>query len=602
MAASLVALVLAGYGAAQSASPSWRNPNITTSFADRVSLSEAALNAAVDRLSGGGQFNGEQFGFPGNLYSQMAQFDIATNQTKYQSTVDQYLTLVSQSRKNFTDTYVSTNYGLNYGYAAAKAYQAYHDSKFLDYAVQSWWFGRTRTITQDVLDAGGKLAAKNFTVTQVCKKATMLGAVMWDSEVNEPSIAGIATGSFLILSATLAEATSDPVYLQAATNSADFIRTQLYNPRNIVQPFMSARQNTTGCQIAGDIDPTDSGLMIEGLSILYSITKDATTQNLLSDLLVAAIPNSIWQDGNGVLDYKGGGSLNLVQGLGAAYARNATNSTLHQYIGAYLGVQFNAVTQLATSDGTNIYGKSWSGPPTSTFSGRNQTFALGALLSAIPVGSPSDPSSSPPSSSPPPSSPKSKTSTGAIVGGVIGGLLAIAAVVALLWFLRRRRGRRGDTSPLTIEDSPQSAAVLQPFLGVPSSNDPPSTKDYGSTVPAASIAASISGSASGFGGSTSTSSQPPLPAVVSSQSRQPQALQPKRRAQAPSTTSPPLDTSPSISDMRSVNTAPVAAAPANPRQDSGDGQNLPTEQLVRLLNQRLQNRQWDEEERPPDYM
>ncbi|KAJ7266288.1 hypothetical protein C8J57DRAFT_1068922, partial [Mycena rebaudengoi] len=78
------------------------------------------------------------------------------------------------------------------------------------------------------------------------------------------------------LSALLAEATSDQMYLDAARESADFIHAHLYNPGNVIQDSISAAQGE--CRTTPNvIMPYNSGLTIEGLSILASITKNAST-------------------------------------------------------------------------------------------------------------------------------------------------------------------------------------------------------------------------------------------------------------------------------------------------------------------------------------
>ncbi|KAJ7351400.1 hypothetical protein DFH08DRAFT_99338 [Mycena albidolilacea] len=136
------------------------------------------------------------------------------------------------------------------------------------------------------------------------------GMTNWQSLVSVVLRLGIY---FLVLSALLAEATSDPLYLQAATESADFIHSHLYNVQNIVQQYISS----TGCQVVVvTVDPTNSGLMIEGLSIFYSIANNASTQNLLDGLTMAVIPHTGWQGDNGIIAADGqGGNMNLMQGL-----------------------------------------------------------------------------------------------------------------------------------------------------------------------------------------------------------------------------------------------------------------------------------------------
>ncbi|KAJ7117073.1 hypothetical protein C8R44DRAFT_592064, partial [Mycena epipterygia] len=190
------------------------------------------------------------------------------------------------------------------------------------------------------------------------------------------------------LSALLAEATSDPMYLEAAEQSTDFIHAHLFNIQNVVLDSISGRANDS-CALASFIEPYNSGLMIEGLAILASITQNASTQALLGTIIEAAMVNNAWQGSDGIIVNTETilkvpvGDLNMVRGLGAAYSRNSITPALRVYIEAYLAVQFNAVIDLATSGDSNIYGAAWSGPPSSVFGGSNQTGAISVLLSAI---------------------------------------------------------------------------------------------------------------------------------------------------------------------------------------------------------------------------
>ncbi|KAF7333682.1 Glycoside hydrolase family 76 protein [Mycena sanguinolenta] len=530
----LVVLVHALAVASQVASPSW-NSTLTTSLSERVTLAGAALDVAVDRLSPDDLFDAEPFGITGNLYSQMADFDIATNQTKYESILEKSFQSVDTLGTNFSNPYVGP----------AKAYTAYNNTVFLQYAVQSWWFGRGRTISESDI-AAGKIAGKNFTITTTCENVTMVGGTYWDDEPGEPSVAGISTGYFLVLSALLAEATPDPLYLQAANQSANFIRSHLYNAVGIVQQFMSTLANSTGCEVANnDLDPTDSGLMIEGLSILYSITKDTSTQNLLSDLIMAVIPNTAWQGQNGK-----NADMNLLQGLGAVYARNSVNTTLRQYVGDYIAVQFNAVTNLATSAGTNIYGSSWTGPPSDIFSGTNQTIALSALISAIGLETAASSSTTPAPSTSSTATPQSSSHhLGAILGGTFGALAFVAILAIAWWFMRRQ----------------------PPRINAPNSVQPPRIPEVTPFIAAPSVITSSGSQITGFGSGDKRGEHqrpPPPPATVATQPR----------------LSPSVNPGPSM-----VETNSDAASV------------LPTERLVQILNQRLQNRTWEEGEALPEY-
>ncbi|KAJ6506238.1 hypothetical protein C8R47DRAFT_1066389 [Mycena vitilis] len=508
----------------QVASPAW-NTSLTISTEERVRLAGAALDVAIDRLNGDAQFEGEPYGVTGALYSQMAQFDLITNQTKYESTLLRYFQLQESLNKNFSDPSA-------YGHAAAKAYTAYKNPLFLRYAIESWWLGRRRTISATDLSAG-KIPGKNFTPSTPCQGASMVGGTFWvrvkmkfqieprtdfaskDDEMGQPYVAAAATGYFLVwvlyphsipnsshsldsVSALLAEATTDSMYLEAAAESANFIHSHLYNPKGLVQELITASKSdsnhTSACQVADVLLPMSSGLMIEGLSILSSITKNTSTQTLLGDLLVAVIPNPAWQGVNGIVSEPGDegvantGDMNLLQGLGAAYTRGVMNDTLRKYVGGYIAVQFRAVTAFATSNDTNMYASTWTGPPSANFSGTNQTTALAVLISAI--GLQSTPSTFSSSSSVSPTisqSPiiatqrPSPAQLGPILGGTLGGLTVLLSLLMVLWSSRRRQPEpRAEkfASPASTPDSFRAATII-PFTAHTSLSLPRRTKfDY----------------------------------------------------------------------------------------------------------------------------
>ncbi|KAJ6536172.1 hypothetical protein B0H19DRAFT_382867 [Mycena capillaripes] len=395
----------------------------------------------------------------------------------------------------------------------------------------------------------------------------MVGGAFWVNDPAEPRVAGVATGYFVALSALLAEATADPLYLQAANESASFIRSHLFNIQSIVQDYISADPTNGGCGVQASTDPSSSGLMIEGLSILVSITNDASMQKLLSDLLVAVIPNTAWQGNNGILAVQGiDGGLTLLRGLNTVFTRNSTDATVRQYVGEYIAVQFNAVTNLATA-GANIYGSSWTGPPSAIFSGTNQTVALAALIGAIGLETtvPSTSSATSPSSSlspslpsltPPPSHPKSNN-LAAILGGTFGGLTILGLGMMALWFLRRQRPRSNEHSfPPSIIPEPFLPSVIGPFTSEATSH---------SSLPPGARHGEKPGDRHG------NFLQPPS--------------QPTQRFAS------------EVGGSSAVN----SQATGHGTVDDVPASALPTEQLVQLLNDRLQNRRWTEGETPPDY-
>ncbi|PBK61070.1 hypothetical protein ARMSODRAFT_965256 [Armillaria solidipes] len=161
-------------GAAQDLTPSisWKNPNITSSKDERISIVSAALDKAVSMLQSNGQFNDSSYGIPGRLCAQMAEFDRLTNQTKYKQTLKQYFALAETVSPEFLNKMV--DYGLNYGYAAARAYTAYQDPDFLALAVTSWASARRYTISKEQA-ALGTIDVKQFNLSTSCQGATLTG-------------------------------------------------------------------------------------------------------------------------------------------------------------------------------------------------------------------------------------------------------------------------------------------------------------------------------------------------------------------------------------------------------------------------------------------
>ncbi|KAK0188240.1 hypothetical protein F5146DRAFT_1062615 [Armillaria mellea] len=417
----------------------------------------------------------------------------------------------------------------------------------------------------------------------------MAGGTFWATDQGNPTIVGLATGSYLVVSALLAEATGNKTYLDAALSSATFIHSHLYNVQNVVQDSISARKNDS-CSVGSGINPYNSGLFIEGLAVLDSISGNATTQTLLRQTVAAAVTNNAWQGDNGIIanwDSKVGDLL-LMRGLGAVYWRNTTYSDMRNYVKEYIGVQYNAVLDLATSNGTNVYSASWVGPPSSVFSGDNQTTALSVLINGIllkdqepPSSNTSDSGSSSGSGSG--STPnKSSSPAGAIAGGVIGGIAFLAIIGLAVFFVRRRRRRQQTRRSVLLDDdfssSPLSAPAPTPFIMGPltstqSSNRPPYSP---------------------------TSSQRSEKAPGGGRNHVGQSSMGEKAAL--------LHTQSTVSLQEGSSTHPQSSAPEpaaavpGPSNEEPQRVNLPTEELVRLLNERLQaGGHWDEDEMPPEY-
>ncbi|KAK0471202.1 hypothetical protein IW261DRAFT_1671194 [Armillaria novae-zelandiae] len=480
---------------AQDFTPSilWKNPNITLSTDERIAITRAALEKAVNMLQPNGKFNDSAYDTPGRLYGQMAEFDRLTNQTKYKQTLRQCFALAE-----------SPNYVLHYGYAAARAYTAYQDQDFLDLAVTSWATARRYTIS-DKQAASRTIDVKQFDLSLSCQGVNSDSGRRHSTDPSDTTLDSLASGFvfnvsfskavlnsvrrstslFLVVSALLAEATSNKTYLDAAIESANFIESHLLNPSNIVLDSISSQsdesifdpislQSNESCSVYSTLYSSDgSGIFIEGLVILADITRNTSTETLLHNTVVAVATNTVWQGLDGIIATTTAGGHYIVRALTALYERNISSSDFQQYIKKCIGVQYNAVIEKATSAGSNIYAIPWTGPPRTSFLSYNQTIALTVLLSVMQLvdDQPSVKSSNNPTSSRPPTvtvttspSPPKKNVTGAIVGGVMGVLVILVVTIVYVLLYRRRR-RRGNHSPPVVDEC--SPRLHTPFTAVP---------------------------------------------------------------------------------------------------------------------------------------
>ncbi|KAF8906694.1 hypothetical protein CPB85DRAFT_869759 [Mucidula mucida] len=203
-------------------------------------------------------------------------------------------------------------------------------------------------------------------------------------------------------------------------------------------------------------------MFIEGLSLLPPDTDIGGTS--VADLRREAVfrtltGNSKCNTVDGVIDMGNGiGNLEIVRGLGSLYRHNTTKSDLRDFVRDYIGVQYNAVSDRATSGGS-IFGGSWAGPPSSTFDGGNQTLALSALINAIPLKFVEDPPSTISSTSTASPSGDDKSSSGSsnagVIAGAVVGVLALAGIIiGVIFVVLRRRRSRGSSHDLPTDYVP----------------------------------------------------------------------------------------------------------------------------------------------------
>ncbi|KAJ7868535.1 hypothetical protein B0H14DRAFT_2572270 [Mycena olivaceomarginata] len=151
------------------------------------------------------------------------------------------------------------------------AFSTYQNPVFLQYTEQVWWVVNTYTLAQKNIDSS-TIALKNFMLGHTCQDR-----ISWCTSLSP--IAATCPLILCSLSTLLAEAMQDDLYLDAAKASADFVRAHLYNANNIVQDSISARADDSCVEAASEFS-SDSGVVIEGLAILYSIMHNASIQDM----------------------------------------------------------------------------------------------------------------------------------------------------------------------------------------------------------------------------------------------------------------------------------------------------------------------------------
>ncbi|KAK7021124.1 hypothetical protein VNI00_017484 [Paramarasmius palmivorus] len=230
----------------------------------------------------------------------------------------------------------------------------------------------------------------------------------------------------------------------------------------------------------------------------------------------------------------------------------------------YIGTQYNSVLNNSRDDNDpNVYSGLWTGPPPVGYSIENQTNAISVLLAAIPLRnetvevSPTGLVSPGQGPSPQPSNNEQNRSlnVGAVSGGAVGGTVFVALLAGMAFLLCCRRKRARSLMALD-EDWPEPEEAKDPHL---------------------------------------------RPYIL------PIGPKPRPRKEKQSLAIVGPDASSSLPDISNATLVPgpsnvVRAVPNNENEsDPSRLGNVPTSELVRALNDRLQPEQWREDEVPPEY-
>ncbi|KAL0563524.1 hypothetical protein V5O48_018542 [Marasmius crinis-equi] len=277
---------------------------------------------------------------------------------------------------------------------------------------------------------------------------------------------------FPSISSLLAEATSNRTYLDQANQSFTFMRDVLFDTKtNIPLDFIGLNGSDSspcGTQPVGA--SSGAGVWIEGLSIFNTL--DGATkpdEQLISKSYIGAMTTQSWHSAVEILRISDGAGkfradLNLPRGLGTLYQRTQ-NTKFKEDLEKYLAVQYNAIVDLSTKNGTDIYSFDWNGPEPTSFDVDGQTTALSGLLPAITL--PDTTSMASPTSTPQPQlDPPRKTPVGGIIGGALGGLLLMLLLCLLYFYWRHQKQKQKHRSlpPDLFETAPTCELQIEPFI------------------------------------------------------------------------------------------------------------------------------------------
>ncbi|KAJ8074479.1 hypothetical protein PM082_015380 [Marasmius tenuissimus] len=374
----------------------------------------------------------------------MAELDLATGNIEFKNSLSGFFPKAEELKPGFVDEKLVSrlNFGVLYGLAAMQAHAAYEDKTYISYAETAWGSMNEYTLSDRDVEAG-KSPTKSLVLAKGCSGASLAGGSFASTDGKDDRLNGQTTGLFLILSSMLAKATGNQTYLAAAIQSFEFLQSQLRDQTGLIVDSLSS----VTCQEAGDLIPYNTGLMIEGLSVLVSIEpNNETLFQALQDAVKASILTFEWNGSNGIMTH---GDWYTVHALTTLYKQNASSSELQRLMKDYLSVQYNAVLDFATINGTNVYGTSYIGPPGNELEPIAQAAILPVLISGIvlgdaPVTSTASPTGSTPSPTGTPVSSNKGKQHSAIIGGAVGGTLLFLLLAGVgLWVLkgRLRKGR-----------------------------------------------------------------------------------------------------------------------------------------------------------------
>ncbi|KZV69019.1 hypothetical protein PENSPDRAFT_666027 [Peniophora sp. CONT] len=427
----------------------WRKPSSSRLRSERLSIAQTAIESLVPAINtSDGTSQGMDVWASANVPASLAQHDYISGTQDNREVV---LTSVTAFRNTHPAFFDKTQM---WGLAAFYGARAYNDSGLLELAEGVWNVATVYTVT----------AQDGASGTQHTRNAAQMP--------NSLGCNGETIGAYVALSAHLWESTDNLTYLNAAEQSASFANTHMYI--QFYQIIMDT-YDLGSCSSSDMAWTYNQGFFLEGLSILSSapVSNKTTWISLLQTMVVSTVQFSVWTASNGsnvgVLIENDSNDPTKFQeawvfrnaftrGLYEVWSRLNSSSPMANLIQAFMMVQYNALLDLASNNGS-FYSPKWSGPQLVTKVPWGQLSAMEVLNAAIGMA-PANSSTTSSATAAPVASATTATqsattsatsrsiSDGAIAGLVVGVVGGLAVAAAGIWLVVRHKHRaETDRSP-----------------------------------------------------------------------------------------------------------------------------------------------------------
>ncbi|VDC00024.1 unnamed protein product [Peniophora sp. CBMAI 1063] len=476
----------------------WRKPNSTRSHSERLLIAQNAAQSLTPAVNvNDGTTPGMNPWASANVPAALAQCDYVSGS---QSNRD----FVNRTIQSFRSAYPPlfdqtqlllevTSDALMWGLAAFYGSRAYNDADLQRVAIDVWNVAENYAVSvQDAMSGTQHTRNTSFDTSCVLAGVNVAGAVFWLADIPNDYVSnGQTVGAHVALSAQLWESTGNITYLNAANLSATFMYSHMYSQ---TQHVMIDNYNLADCSNSASSNvwwTYNQGFFLEGISILSSAPIQGNTSwaQILQSFVTSTVNSPLWTESiganAGILIENSTGDPEvfseafvrrnaLFRALYEIWSRAGSSSAMANFIQAFVMVQYNALLDLASNNGS-IYSPNWLGPTVTTAVPWGQLAAMEVLNAAIampptnssaPTGASATPSVTT-TVSPSMSSSPSTSSIGEVVGIAVGatiGALSIVAVCAV-WLIRRRRranihGARSDAQR-DIDAFPPGLPVIQ---------------------------------------------------------------------------------------------------------------------------------------------